>query len=418
MGRLKQYLHDYIQNPLDPYINASLGEEYENIGQGAAALSYFLRAAELTYESDPEFAYCCILKTFLQLYRTKRRPDYEREQLQTAIAFLPSRPEAYFHLSIWHSSREEWKPAYMYACLGLEYIGKNSLTYNVEYPGDYMLLFQKAFSSWYIGQREESKKLFTELYYVDTLPHHKEIIKNNLINFGIEIDTPPNSWHEPLTYTFEDDHQFLKYKFTGASLIDKNYSQCYQDLFVLTALEGKRNGIYLEVGAGQPFYGNNTALLKEFGWQGSSFDVDESLIQMWREQRPDDFIINQDATRFDFSIPGVNHIDYLQLDIDPPANTFKVLENIPFDKIDFSVITYEHDYYVDETKSYRDKSRKILQEKGYVLIAGNISPDLNSPYEDWWVNPKYVSKTIINKMKNVNQEVLFAKDYMFKYLSQ
>ena len=61
--------------------------------------------------------------------------------------------------------------------------------------------------------------------------------------------------------------------------------------------------------------------------------------------------------------------------------------------------------------------KEILQENGYVLVAGNISPDLNSPYEDWWVNPKYVSEDTINKMKNVDQEVLFAKDYMFKYLS-
>ena len=63
MGRLKEYLYKYIHNPTDPYINAALGEEYEKIEQGAAALSYFLRAAELTYETDPELAYCCVLKT-------------------------------------------------------------------------------------------------------------------------------------------------------------------------------------------------------------------------------------------------------------------------------------------------------------------------------------------------------------------
>ena len=56
MKKLKEYLHKYIQDPLDPYINAELGQEYENIGQGAAALSYFLRASELTHDSDPELA--------------------------------------------------------------------------------------------------------------------------------------------------------------------------------------------------------------------------------------------------------------------------------------------------------------------------------------------------------------------------
>ena len=188
MGKLKQYLHEYIQNPLDPYINASLGEEYEKIGQGAAALSYFLRAAELTHESDPDFAYCCVLKTWKQVKNTTRRPVYEQEQLQTAIAYLPTRPEAYLHLSMWHSYRKEWKPAYMYACLGLEHTGKKPLAYDVEYAGDYMLLFQKAYTSWYIGQREESEFLWAQLYYMETSPEIKQIIINNCINFGIEMN--------------------------------------------------------------------------------------------------------------------------------------------------------------------------------------------------------------------------------------
>ena len=148
MDRLKEYLHKYINNPHDPYINAELGEEYEKIGQGAASLSYFLRAAELLHTYDPEMAYCCVLKTWKQLHNTKRRPDYEREQLQTAVAYLPTRPEAYYHLSKIHSSREEWKTSYMYSCLGLQYTNSPPLEYDVGYPGDYMLIFQKAFTSW------------------------------------------------------------------------------------------------------------------------------------------------------------------------------------------------------------------------------------------------------------------------------
>jgi hypothetical protein len=89
MERLKEYLHKYIQDPLDPYINAELGQEYENIGQGAAALSYFLRASELTHDTDPILAYNGILKTWLQLNKTTRRANYEKGQLETAIAYLP-----------------------------------------------------------------------------------------------------------------------------------------------------------------------------------------------------------------------------------------------------------------------------------------------------------------------------------------
>ena len=87
MDKLKRILNTYVNDPLDPYINARLGEEYEIIGQGAAALSYFLRAAELLHDKDPEFAYCCILKTWKQLNTTTRRPNFEVGQLQTAVAY-------------------------------------------------------------------------------------------------------------------------------------------------------------------------------------------------------------------------------------------------------------------------------------------------------------------------------------------
>jgi hypothetical protein len=181
MDKLKEFLYDYVNNPLDPYINAQLGEEYEKIGQGAAAHSYFLRAAELLHDKDPEMAYCCVLKTWKQIHITTRRPQHEVLQLQTAVAYMPERPEAYLHLSIHYSNLQEWKTSYMYACLGLLYQNKRSLPYNVDYPGDYMLLFQKAFTGWYIGQRKESEELWYELGKLKNInPEHMDIIQDNI----------------------------------------------------------------------------------------------------------------------------------------------------------------------------------------------------------------------------------------------
>ena len=148
MERLKEYLHKYIQDPLDPYINAELGQEYENLGQGAAALSYFLRASELTHDTDPLLAYNGILKTWLQLNRTTRRKNYEKGQLETAISYLPTRPEAYLFLSKWYGEKEQWKTANLYADLGLQHTGKEPLTYDVGYLGDWELKFQKAYVCW------------------------------------------------------------------------------------------------------------------------------------------------------------------------------------------------------------------------------------------------------------------------------
>lgn len=221
----------------------------------------------------------------------------------------------------------------------------------------------------------------------------------------------PNTWHAPLTYQKGEN---LRFNFKGLENIEKNYSQCYQDLFVLSCLNGKRNGTYLEIGAGSPFYGNNTALLSELNWRGISLDILEVAEQSWKEKRPNDKFIRQDAINADYiklcqsnGLP--RYIDYLQLDIDPAYNTLAALKNIPLDVLEFGVITYEHDFYIDKDDTNRKESRKILQDAGYKLVAANISPDTNSPYEDWYINPKYIKENIL---VNIDKEVLFAKDYM------
>jgi hypothetical protein len=89
------------------------------------------------------------------------------------------------------------------------------------------------------------------------------------------------------------------------------------------------------------------------------------------------------------------------------------MERIPFDKYKFAVITYEHDHHIDMTRSYRDKSRKFLEERGYELLVGNVSPDEISAFEDWWIHPDLINKNIARDMKNVNNKVLEIEKYMF-----
>lgn len=221
-------------------------------------------------------------------------------------------------------------------------------------------------------------------------------------------------WIDPKLY---DKSKQLKVKFKGLDSVEKNYSQCYQDLFVLTCLDGKRSGTYIEVGAGDPFYGNNTALLEEFGWKGISVDLSTQFAEHWKEKRPNSKFLLVDATKLDIkqsllenNLPTV--IDYLQLDIDPSHNTLKVLENIDFDSLSFKIITYEHDYYVDENDEIRNKSREILSQNGYLLLAANISPDNSSPYEDWWINKKYLNEYNPDILTNIHNDVLFVEDYM------
>ena len=48
---------------------------------------------------------------------------------------------------------------------------------------------------------------------------------------------------------FKENYDKLITKFTRSETVENNYSQAMQDMFVLTMLDGKKNGIYVEVGA-------------------------------------------------------------------------------------------------------------------------------------------------------------------------
>ena len=147
----------------------------------------------------------------------------------------------------------------------------------------------------------------------------------------------------------------------------KNYSRHFQDMFVLSLLNGKKNGTFIEVGSGHPKLFNNTYLLEDkFDWRGISLDINPASGQSWEENRPNGNFILQDAITTDYiqlcKSNGLSrYIDYLQLDIDPSYNTLQALKNIPLDVLEFGVITYEHDFYIDKDETCRKESREILQ---------------------------------------------------------
>lgn len=220
--------------------------------------------------------------------------------------------------------------------------------------------------------------------------------------------------------------QKLRFPFPGAESIPANYSQAWQDIFILSMLEGKRNGRYLEVGGHVPISNNNTYLLHSaFGWTGSTIEFDPSHFPRWLAHRPDSRLTIADALALDYEDamqkwfgPDVTRIDYLQLDIDPSFNTLRVLKKLPLDKYRFSVITFETDVYAGDTRA-RDESRAILGAQGYELVAQDVcvyfepaGPD-PIPFEDWWVDPQVVSASTIAALKQdsfarrLPQKVLF-----------
>ena len=196
---------------------------------------------------------------------------------------------------------------------------------------------------------------------------------------------------------FRNSYENLKTKFTGAENIENNWSQSMQDIFVMSMLNGKRNGVYVEIGADQPRVISNTYLLeKDFDWSGISFELDANKVAFFNTIRKNKCLC-EDATLYDYKslFEKLNYpkqIDYLQLDIDPAEGTLRALKTLPLDDYRFSVITYETDVY-SSGADIQDEQIEILESHGYQLVAKNVKCEGN-PYEDWWIDPAIVSEDI------------------------
>lgn len=210
-----------------------------------------------------------------------------------------------------------------------------------------------------------------------------------------------------IKYT-KDKFDLLKSKFNKCEEIEENSSQAYQDMFILSMLNGKENGTYLEIGADDGKAMSNTYLLeKQFNWGGISIDIRPESQNLFESHDRKSKLIIDNALNINFKEVMDEYgfgkqIDYLQLDIEPPQNTLTCLKNLPLNEYRFSVITYETDFYSrpgDELSKIREESRKILLSHGYEMIVGDVCNIGGDPFEDWYVDPTVIDKDIIKLFK-------------------
>lgn len=154
---------------------------YDSIGQTASAVSYYLRTAERT--DDTTIKYQSLLRAAICFDKQGCRNFTVKGLLQHSLTILPNRPEAYFLLSRFYEREQNYHDSYLIASLGEKVADKEckELDVDVEYPGFYGILFEKAVSSWWCGLCDESRKLFEDLnknYDLDDA--HKEAVRNNL----------------------------------------------------------------------------------------------------------------------------------------------------------------------------------------------------------------------------------------------
>ena len=194
---------------------------------------------------------------------------------------------------------------------------------------------------------------------------------------------------------------YFRFHFPGLKDIQINHSQLHQDLFVLSVLNGKREGTYLDIGAHEPIFISNTALLEQgFGWRGLGLEWDPEMVAGHRRLRrnpclqADALSIDYEACMAAAQLPDV--IDYLSLDIDPPANTLTALTRLPHHKYRFRVITFEHDLSFGGEHA-RAASREILKALGYQLLVGDVSW-AGHVVDDWWIEPTLTDQQTVSRM--------------------
>ena len=182
----------------------------------------------------------------------------------------------------------------------------------------------------------------------------------------------------------------------------RNYSQAYQDLFVLECLNNKRNGTFLDLGCNDPILISNTYLLEiEYGWNGIGVDIEQSLIDKYHSVRRCKTVC-ADCTKLDFEglLKDYTNIDYLSLDIDPM--TLTCLAALPLHKKKFAVVTYEHDFY-SVGEPYRKQSREIFKAHGYHMVCSDVMGH-GLPYEDWYIHPDLVDVASVAHLQCADQE--------------
>jgi hypothetical protein len=189
------------------------------------------------------------------------------------------------------------------------------------------------------------------------------------------------------------------------------YSQAAQDLFVRAITKYKMNGYFVDIGSNHPQVNSNTYILeKKYNWSGLLVEYDTSFRTLYDTHRSKSIYVIEDARKIDYkNILDNNNfpknIDYLQIDLDvdnkSTLDTFLLLNDTIFDTYKFATITFEHDIYTGNYFDTQSISRKILRDRGYILVFPNVSLFWDGsfkPFEDWYVHPDLVDMNIVNKV--------------------
>lgn len=405
-----QLLNEVILDYQNPYKAYALAREYDELQQGAGAFGWYLRAAEFSAgetEEEKYLQYKCLILGAMIFNRDGGRHQTVAGLLKSAITVMPHREEAYYFLAQSYKEMGNWRDSTMLATQGLNLPEQEEFDNDLNYGGIVLLKQLYAFCKWKSDGQDISKNAMFDLI------HREKSAPNNTIQAEMKQELAEFGYPSTLAYNKKDINNY-RFPFDGIETVDKNYSRHFQDMFVLSFLNGKRNGAFLEIGSGHPTLYNNTKLLEEkFGWRGISIDVSERMCSIFSRERnstvilDDAMIINYDDLFRQHCLE--NNIDFLRVNADNA--TMPALSLIPFNNYEFTIIQIQHNACWWGDDQVKNPSRKILADLGYKLLVSDLAINDNDCYEDWWVHPNFVNK---NPAMMTSNSINFAWDYMMK----
>jgi FkbM family methyltransferase len=216
---------------------------------------------------------------------------------------------------------------------------------------------------------------------------------------------------------------FLKWADEMNNYSGNTYSQIGQDIFVLSALNKKKNGFFVEFGALDGEYLSNTYLLEsEFNWNGILAEPNKKFKEILKNKRScnidyravadqsgkqllfketdielgmsglvdylyDDMHANRrrNSTGDSYSVTTISlnellvehnapcNIDYVSIDTE--GSELLILENFDFSKYKISIFTIEHNHTLN-----REKIQQLMEKNGYMNVLSN-----RSKHDDWFI---------------------------------
>jgi FkbM family methyltransferase len=214
-------------------------------------------------------------------------------------------------------------------------------------------------------------------------------------------------------------------------------SQLKQDLFVISHLNFKKNGFFVEFGATNGVRYSNTLLLeRELGWKGILVEPGKIWHNELRTNRAcqidfncvwnktGDKMLFKEANNAELStlqqyeLSGLHskerrgskeylvntislndlldkynaprNMDYLSIDTE--GSELEILKELDFNRYNFTVITCEHNFGHDREKIY-----ELLSRNGYIRLYEKISL-----FDDWYVKQESLPKLKLDKVNAFN----------------